>query len=184
MKRRHFVTSVLGTGMLASTAKAAQNIKPDAHSGHDDDGISGLLSNATVSFGAWPLGDRLSPPPAGPPPNVHQLIPNEVVIRKGGTVNFIVAGFHQVVVYGPGKRVEGVNFTMLQPTPGVPAGVTFPPIIDDPQLRVFRGFVNFAQPVDRVEVVHFPNRGRHLVICGFSPHFNASEKMFGWVRVV
>jgi hypothetical protein len=183
MKRRHFVASVLGTGLLASTGKAAASIEQSGHGGHDD-GISGLLSNATVSFGAWPLFDRLNPPdpPPAPPPNVHQLIPNEVVIRKGGTVNFVIAGFHNVVVYGPRKRVSDVDFDKLMDTPGAPPG--FPRIIEDPEHRLFRGFVNFTMPLDRVEVVRFPNRGRHLVICGFSPHFNQGEKMFGWVRVI
>jgi hypothetical protein len=49
---------------------------------------------------------------------------------------------------------------------------------------VFRGAFAFDMSLDRVEVVHFPRRGRYLVICGFSPHFNATEKMYGWVRVL
>jgi hypothetical protein len=184
MKRRHFVTSVLGAGLIAPTtlAKSAEDQK--GHDGHSDFALTGLLANATVSFGAWPPFDRLNPPapPPAPPPNLHRLTPNEVVIRRGGAVNFIVAGFHNVVVYAPPKKVDDVDFMKLIDTPGAPAG--FPQIIDDSEHRVFRGFVNFAMPLDRVEVVHFPNRGRHLVICAFSPHFNSREKMFGWVRVV
>ena len=180
MKRRHFVASVLGTTLLAPEVGAAGQIEAQGHGGHGD-GVAGPLANATVSFGAWPPIDRLSLPP-GPPPNVHHLIPNEVTIRRGGTINFIIAGFHHVVVYGPGKRVDDVNFTATVPVPGAPP--TFPPMIDDPEGRVFRGFVNFTMSPDRVEVVQFPNRGRHLVICAFSPHFNANEKMFGWVRVL
>jgi hypothetical protein len=176
------VASVLGTTVLAAPAvAAAPQIEGQGHGGHDE-GPSGPLANATVSFGAWPQIDRLAAPPPGPPPNVHQLIPHEVVIRRGGTINFIISGFHQVVVYGPGKRVDDVNFSSTIPVPGAPP--TFPPIIEDPDLRVFRGFVNFGMSPDRVEVVHFPKRGRHLVICGFSPHFNETEKMFGWVRVL
>ena len=53
--------------------------------------------------------DRLAPPAPGPPPNVHQLLPNTVTIKVGGTVNFIVAGFHNIVVYGPPKKVADVN---------------------------------------------------------------------------
>ena len=34
---------------------------------------------------------------------------------------------------------------------------------------------------DRVEVIHFPNPGLYLVICGVLPHFE--EGMYGWVRV-
>ena len=71
-------------------------------------------TNATVSFGAWqtPL-----PPPAEPPetdpldrfPNLsprdrneHQLIPHKVRIKAGGTVNFIIGGFHLPTVYDNG----------------------------------------------------------------------------------
>jgi plastocyanin len=183
MKRRHFVASMLGTALIAPTHSGLSAADQRGHGGHDD-GPVGPLASATVSFGAWPPGDRLNPPapPPAPPPNVHALTPHEVVIKRGGTVNFIIAGFHNVVVYAPPKRVQDVNFTNLIPTPGAPDG--FPGIIEDAEHRVFRGFVDIAMPLDRVEVVHFPRRGRHLVICGFSPHFNENEKMFGWVRVV
>jgi hypothetical protein len=183
MKRRHFVASVVGAGLVLPTAMTGQESQP-THGRHGDTGIlDGLLANATVSFGAWPPQDRLAPPPPGvPPPNVHQLTPNTVTIRRGGTVNFIVAGLHNVVVYGPGKDVDEVKFDQLVPTPGAPPG--FPGIIEDPELRVFRGAFAFGMPVDRVEVVQFPRRGRHLVICGFAPHFNANEKMYGWVVVL
>ena len=35
---------------------------------------------------------------------------------------------------------------------------------------------------DRIEVVHFPNPGRYLVIWGVLPHFN--EGMYGFVEVI
>ncbi len=178
MKRRHFVASVLGTGLLAPNAMAVQD---QDHQGHGDQGPRGDNASVTVSFGAWPQINRLSLPP-GPPPNVHHMFPHEVVVKQGGTVNFIVAGLHQIVVYEPPKRVEDVNFLLTEPTPGAPAGI--PPMINDPVNRVFRGVFAFSQSQDRVEVVHFPNRGKHLVICGFQAHFNAEDKMFGWVRVV
>jgi hypothetical protein len=31
-------------------------------------------------------------------------------------------------------------------------------------------------------VVHFPKKGRYLVICAFVPHFE--DNMWGWVKVV
>jgi hypothetical protein len=180
MKRRHFVASVLGTSLVVPNALAVED-RDQQHQGHGNDSPRGELANATVSFGAWPPFDRLKPP-SDPPPNLHRLTPDVVTIRKGGTVNFIVAGLHNVVVYGPRKRVEDVDFTSLIPTPGAPPG--FPGIIEDREHRVFRGIFMFGLAQDRVEVVHFPRRGWHLVICGFSPHFNDREKMFGWVRVV
>src|SRR5687767_15464318 len=62
---------------------------------------SGPLTNATVSFGAW-----MTSPPVDRFPNIsntrtsnhHVVIPEVAKIKAGGTVNFIIAGFHQVIV--------------------------------------------------------------------------------------
>jgi uncharacterized cupredoxin-like copper-binding protein len=35
---------------------------------------------------------------------------------------------------------------------------------------------------DRVEVVHFPDPGTYLVVCGILPHLQAG--MYGWVTVL
>ena len=178
MKRREFVSGVLAGG-LAADALAAQG-----HAHEDEVPVDGPLAVATVSFGAWPAGlsDRLVPPPqpAPPPPNVHQLLPYTVTIKAGGAVNFIVAGFHNIAVYAPGTTLESIAAGALIPVPGAPPG--FPPLIDDPRGRVFRGANPFTLPQDRVEVVHFRDPGTYLVICAFLPHFN--DKMHGWVKVV
>jgi len=173
MKRREFVTSVLATGLAAETLGAQ---------GHGHEGIAGPLASATVSFGAWPTEpplDRLELPP-GPPPNIHELIPRTVTTKAGGSVNYIVAGFHNIAVYGPGTRFQDINAGLTMPVPGAPPG--FPPIIDDPVNRVYRGPISFTTPQDRVEVVHFGTRGLYLVICAFLPHF--LDNMYGWVRVL
>jgi plastocyanin len=179
MKRREFVTGVLAAG-LAADALAAQG---RGH-GHGDTPLEGPLANAVVSFGAWPAGlsDRLIPPPPGspPPPNVHQLLPYTVTIKAGGAVNFVLAGFHHVVVYGPGTTFDAIAAGSTIPVPGAPEG--FPRLIDDPTNRVYRGLNPFGQPQDRVEVVHFSNPGTYLVICAFVPHF--ADKMHGSVKVV
>ena len=51
--------------------------------------------------------------------------------------------------------------------------------------RVYRG-LDPSLPLlalqDRVEAVHFPEKGLYLVICGVLPHFQ--DDMYGWVRVV
>jgi len=167
---------------------------------HDHKPISGPLSNATVSFGSWQSGptaasypgtagpefDRTDPAVAGPPPtggpndrfrNVHQVIPFEVTIKEGGSVNFIVAGFHQITIYGNGKQLSDVSTAVLvAPNP--------PGLIDDPVDRVFRGVspATTGLSQDRVEVVNFPNQGVYLVICAVLPHFR--DKMHGWVKVV
>jgi len=137
----------------------------------------GPPSNATVNFGAWmtPL-DRFpnnSPPPA----NHHALMPNQVTIRSGGSVNFILGGFHNIAIYGEGKQPADVNAGILTtPTNGGP------PLIADPAGRIYRGLDPSLQPVDRVEVVRFPQPGLYLVICAVLPHFN--DGMYGWVRVL
>ena len=182
MKRREFVGR-LGVGsaaLLSVSGGAAKAAGAQEHHGHRP--LDGPLASATVSFGAWPSVpyDRLAPPAQGPPPNVHQMLPNTVTIKVGGSVNFIIAGLHNIAVYGPPKKFEDVDGTLLMPTPGAPPG--FPPIVDDPEERVFRGAFAFGMSQDRVEVVQFSRPGTHLVICAFLPHFD--DEMYGWVKVV
>ena len=81
--------------------------------------------NATVSFGQWQTG-----PAPGPPPvlelnrfhnlsprdrNNHQLIPNDVTIKAGGAVNFLIGGFHQPIVYDDGTQPEDINVNTPPP---------------------------------------------------------------------
>ena len=85
-----------------------------------------------------------------PPPNVHQLIPNVTTIKAGGTVNFIVAGFHNIAVYGNGTKPDDINDAIRRDVPNAPPG--FPQLIDDSENRVFRGIASFPPVnVDRVE---------------------------------
>ena len=205
MKRRQFFEKAgLGSaGLVALAAQGSANAQGNGNQ-HDHGAISGPLATATVSFGAWATGVNRRPnigQTAGLANNVHALIPNEVKIKAGGTVNFIVAGFHLVVVYGNSKRPQDIatNVTVL------PFGAPAPPLIDDPADRVYRGIdptvlpllqgppqpamlppgtTATFQPVlqDRVEVVHFRDAGRYLVICGVLPHFN--DGMYGYVDVI
>jgi hypothetical protein len=172
VKRREFVTSVLAGG-LAAPALAEQ--------GHGHPPIDGPLANATVSFGHW-----LSDPPLDRFPNLnprtqngHQLIPHEAKIKAGGTVNFVIAGFHHVLVYAPGTRPQDINAAMTVPVT-VPPG---PPLINDPTNRVYRGLDPSLLPQDRVEMVQFANPGLYLVICGVQPHF-VNDDMYGFVNVL
>ena len=151
MKRREFVASVIAGGVAAPVFAADD---------HQHDRVEGSNANATVSFGFWTQFDRFNNPP-GPDPmtqpggpndrtkNGHALIPHVAKIKAGGSVNFIIAGFHQVIVYGPGTDPAEINAT-LTTTVGVPPG---PPLIDDPTNRVFRGVDPSRQPTqDRVEI--------------------------------
>jgi plastocyanin len=180
---------------LGLTIKPATEAVAVAEPQHDHDKpISGPLAQATVSFGQWstsPALDRLTVPNPGAR-NVHQLIPNEVTIQAGGTVNFLIAGFHNVVVYGNGTEPSDIRTNMLLAAP-----LNF--LIDDPRNRIYRGLspagvpANFlgtgnpaaaiaAPPQERLESVNFSEPGRYLVICGVLGHFSGG--MFGFVRVL
>jgi plastocyanin len=144
----------------------------------------GAPTTATVSFGAWHTEPPLDRFPNSSPgaQNEHQLFPNTVTIAAGGTVNFIISGLHQVIVYDDGTQPEDINAEATTPSTGVPAGV---PLIDDPTNRLYRGpdpSLPNLQPRDRVEVVHFPTPGTYLVICGVRDHF-VNDGMYGFVTV-
>lgn len=199
MNRREFVGKAgLGAALvtLGSPDRAHGSESREQH--HQP--MQGPLATATVSFCAWASGINRTPnlvAAAGLPNNVHALIPNEVTIKAGGTVNFIIAGFHVVAVYGGGTRPEDIDTDITV----LPLNAPAPPIIDDPTNRVYRGIDPTAlpflqgpmqqgpigppfQPVlqDRTEVVHFPQPGRFLVICAVLPHFG--DGMWGYVKVL
>jgi plastocyanin len=139
----------------------------------------GPLSNATVSFGGWMTNPPLDRFPNNNPitANHHRLTPETVKIKAGGTVNFIIGGFHHVLVYDDGTKPSDINPNLtVQPTNGGP------PLINDPNRRIYRGLDPSLQTQDRVEVVHFDEPGTYLVICGVRPHF--LEGMYGYVKVV
>ena len=116
MKRRQFVEQLgIGSAILAGAllAEAAQN----EHEGHRP--LTGPPASATVSFGAWPVGsveaplDRTVTPLAPVAPNVHALLPWNVRIKEGGSVNFVLAGFPQVVVYAPPTKPDDIDTSAL-----------------------------------------------------------------------
>lgn len=183
MKRREFFGKAgIGSAALIAAAGVPGVAAAPAGSQHHAP-VSGPLASATVSFGQWSAGlvpplDRF--PNVGAPvrPNGHLLIPHEAMIKAGGTVNFIIAGFHHVLVYGDGVQPSDID---INNTIGVTAPPG-PPLINDPLNRVYRGLDPSLFPQDRVEVVQFPNPGRYLVICGVRPHF-VNDGMFGFVKV-
>ena len=90
-------------------------------------------------------------------------------------MNFIISGFHNVIVYDDGTQPGDINTTLL--LDGL--------LINDPNRRIYRGLdPRLAQLVlqESTEVVQFPKPGNYLVICGVLPHFN--DGMFGFVKVL
>jgi plastocyanin len=156
--------------------------------------ISGPLATATVSFGAWGAGVDRHPNLGATPTNtlnVHAMIPNEVQVKAGGTVNFMISGFHQLIVYGGGTGPADIDVSNTVPATVQPG----PPLINDATNRVFRGIDPSVLPPlqgppqrprlpvlqDRIEAVQFAEPGRYLVICGVLPHFLGG--MYGYVKV-
>jgi len=206
MKRREFlekagVGSAAFAAMTASSDAAAPKVQQAGDEAHEhghgaDDNVSGPLASATMTFGSWqtdPPLDRF-PNLSDRTRNNHHLTPNVVIVKAGGTVNFVISGFHHVLVYGPGTKPEDISLAnpIVRPM--------LPPLITDATNRIYRGLdpASLIMPPlpnttalqsiqDRVEAVQFQKRGRFLVICGVLPHFvDATGQfiMFGYVRVL
>jgi plastocyanin len=170
--------NLLKIAAVGSAGVVGFAIRPEPASAAGDDGA---LSNATVSFGAWMTNPALDRFPNSSPTATaghHVMIPNEVTIKAGGTVNFIISGLHQVVVYD-GRQPTNINTALTVPSTGTPPGL---PLISDPHGRIYRGPDPTLLSPERVEVVHFATPGTYLVICGILFHFQAG--MFGFVRVL
>jgi len=193
MKRREFVEKVgigsavlLTGGALGAAGKTVTTAKKAEKQDHDHAPVHGDKAHAVIAFGQWVPFDRLNNPaippnvPGGPndrTKNHHVLTPFEVTIKPGGAVSFIISGFHNPVIYGPGTELADINATLLVP------GSNPPGLIDDPNNRVFRGIDprTLGTVQDRIENVTLSEPGRYLVICAVVPHFN--DKMHGFINV-
>jgi hypothetical protein len=169
--------------------------------------VDGPLANATVSFGQWdpndpnllitekPL-DRLVGDPGMGRGVSDTLIPDNVTIKEGGAVNFIIGGGHVVAVYADGTKPGDIDTTVTEPAARCPT--TAGGVINDPTDRIYRGPC-FSTNVgttpsttivrrDGVEVVNFSKPGTYLVICARKDHFINSTtgefQMFGFVKVL
>jgi plastocyanin len=205
MKRRDFVSSVLvgglaapviGEGPAPGSNDKGEKRKEEPHS-HGQSNNDERSINHAVSFGFWsptpgaPVGttppatiDRFAADPNPRFLNGHALTPNKVKVRVGDTVSFVISGFHNLLIYGPGTKPEDIDRTKLIVSPPM----TFPPLIDDSTNRLYRGLDPRTQATqDRVEVVGFNTKGRYLVMCGVLPHFFEAPTqqfvMFGYVEV-
>ena len=182
------IGSVTATGLSAALGAEPSPGNGDEHAGHQSQGDHDRRNNHTVSFGNWsptaiaPV-DRMAADPNPRGQNGHFLIPSPVRVHAGDTVSFVISGFHNLLVYGPNAEPADIDRTLLLLSPPM----TFPPLINDPSRRVYRGLDPRANPADqdRIEVVAFNERGRYLVMCGVLPHFFSGGEfvMFGYVDV-
>src|SRR5262245_25821601 len=122
MKKTSRRNLLKGTAVAGVSAALGLTIKPAtrvaAEGSHKHQPISGPLASATVNFGGWPTDPPLDRfPNLGAPgkPNVHQLLPNEVKIKAGGSVSFIIGGFHHVLVYDDGTQPGDINTSSIVP---------------------------------------------------------------------
>lgn len=159
-------------GTLALAVILATTITPGAARADDDD-LKKLA--VTVSFGRG-----LNTAQPGNAVN-HHILPQTIRVKAGGVVNFVVAGFHNIFVYLPGRGPDDIV---------VPATGLF---INDLTGLYYQGFqpaggplgtpatANPSNAVNRVESVSFSQPGTYLVICNVRPHF--LDGMFAFVEV-
>jgi hypothetical protein len=139
-------------------------------------------ASVTVSFGAG-----LNTAQPGNSAN-HHILPREIRVRKDGVVNFVVAGFHQIIVFDRGVVLGQIvvppptSLFIFDPAPPTSLPVLYrgvrtaggpPPGIAPTQ--------DPSNAQNRVESVSFPNTGSYLVICNVRPHF--VDGMWAMVKV-
>src|SRR5688572_24465565 len=156
--------TLLGLGLTASSPLA----QPDHH------------LTVPVSFGRG-----LNTAQPGNAVN-HVILPDDIHVKAGGVVHFLVAGLHQVVVYNPGTTPEDIVIPPENPF-----------FINDPTTPTTNQFylgivpaggppgtpatINPSNAMNRLESVTIGDPGTYLVICNVRQHFQ--DGMFAFVRV-
>ena len=112
------------------------------------------------------------------------ITPNEVKIKAGGGVSFIIAGLHQVQVFADGMKPGDINTSLHHADDGTGLVFTGLPLIKDPNGRLYRGPDPSLLPLAMVSRrrTSCAAPGVYLVVCGFLFHFQ--DPMYGNVRVV
>ncbi len=196
MTTRRVSSALLHSALLACLALGV----PMASAGDNDrDGNRNNDSNRQTSVNAS-FGRGLNTAQPGHSVN-HAVLPNRIHVKKGGVVDFGVAGFHHIVVFKPGVRLEDLNDGTGQ-LPSFPPVFVLPP---DPATALpsgssfladkiyYRGLNPAGGPLatapvvspsnadNRSEPVAFLEAGTYLVICNVRPHL--LDGMYAYVRV-
>jgi hypothetical protein len=146
-----------------------------------------VAATTTVRFGINELGSPF------PPQDRHDhsstaadmLVPQTVVISRGGSVTFRIDEVHQAAVYRPGVlpgdiRIDGTTLESAD----LGLGIVLPQFrINDSNGRL--ALAPAQALVDRTWTTPpgtFAEPGRYLVICTSAPHF-VLNRMYGWVIV-
>ena len=209
-RRNLLKTAAIGGATAAglSTVFASEQKPGDgSEHAHDNRPLSGKRAHVLVAFGQWdadparpldrwPINEELETRTR----NIHLHLPFEAEVDAGGAVSFIISGFHQILIYGPGRELADVKAAAAGLN--LPPFGPFPPLVNYTTNLVYRGIdprvlqylpipaVPGGSPVpagaanqvvDRIESVNFKEPGRYLVICGVRPHFDTD--MHGYINV-
>jgi plastocyanin len=144
-----------------------------------------ICATVTLCATAPTVGAGLNTAQPGNAAN-HHILPRVIRVKQGGVVNFVVAGFHWILVYKPGTDAEDVQaFVDTLGTPK-PTFINFGTAAPADKL-LYIG-INPAVPApplsnapNRVESVSFARKGTYLVICNVTEHFE--DGMVALVKV-
>ena len=156
----------LGLPWVGAWAQDGKEHEHDRDHDHDD-----ARASVTVSFGAG-----LNTAQPGNAAN-HHILPSEIKVRKDGVVNFVVAGFHQIIVFEPGVTVGQIvvpraGLFLYEPAPPSALPVHYLGIrTTGGPLPGIAPTSNPSNSPNRVESVSFATAGNYLVICNVRPHF-------------
>jgi hypothetical protein len=131
----------------------------------------------------------------------HAVLPKQINIKAGGVVDFGVAGFHDIVIFKPGVKLNDLldgtgqyplfpPVFVLPPDPATPLPAATAFLADQ---IYYRGInpaggplatapvVNPSNAENRSEPVAFLESGTYLVICNIRPHL--LDGMYAYVKV-
>jgi plastocyanin len=135
--------------------------------------------SVTVSFGAG-----LNTAAPGVSAN-HHILPNTIEVKAGGVVNFIVAGFHQIVVYNPGTDIDDIVIPEFPPNLFVNYQLSTAYYVglnpDNANPATDPAPANRFNGENRTEAISFTEPGVYLVICNVTPHLR--DRMFAYIKV-